>query len=122
MAKKDKPAGPAKQGRLKQIAESYRMTKKTDPRIGLILGTGLGGIAEAVHVFREALIAKEAADASAASENAARERRVRHLDALTSQFEANISALTRTLAAAATEMEATAGSMTSAPSPGSPAT
>ena len=37
MAKKDKPAGPAKQGRLKQIAESYRMTKKTDPRIGLIL-------------------------------------------------------------------------------------
>jgi methyl-accepting chemotaxis protein len=76
-------------------------------------GTELGGIAEAVQVFREALIAKEAADASAASENAARERRVRHLDALTSQFEANISALTRTLAAAATEMEATAGSMTS---------
>ena len=37
MAKKDKPAGRAKQGRLKQIAESYRMTKKTDPRIGLIL-------------------------------------------------------------------------------------
>ena len=37
MAKKDKPAGPEKQGRLKQIVASYRMTKKSDPRIGLIL-------------------------------------------------------------------------------------
>ena len=33
MAKKDK----AKQGRLKQIAASYRMTKEVDPKIGLIL-------------------------------------------------------------------------------------
>jgi hypothetical protein len=37
MAKKDKPADEKKQGRLKQIAASYRMTKKSDPRIGLIL-------------------------------------------------------------------------------------
>jgi len=41
MAKKDKPARPGKdpdkQGRIKQIAASYRMTKKSDPRIGLIL-------------------------------------------------------------------------------------
>jgi methyl-accepting chemotaxis protein len=76
-------------------------------------GTELGGIAEAVKVFQDALIAKEAADLSAASENAARERRVHHLDAVTNRFESNISALARTLAAAATEMEATAGSMTS---------
>jgi hypothetical protein len=46
MAKKD----PSKPGRLKQIAQSYQMTKKGDPRIGLILlGTfllaGLGGFA-----------------------------------------------------------------------------
>jgi hypothetical protein len=34
MAKPDKPA---KQGRIKQIAASYRMTKQADPRIGLIL-------------------------------------------------------------------------------------
>jgi hypothetical protein len=34
MAKKD--AAP-KQGRLKQLAQSYRMTKEADPRIGLIL-------------------------------------------------------------------------------------
>jgi hypothetical protein len=37
MARKDKSAKPAKNGRMKQIAASYRMTKKSDPRIGLIL-------------------------------------------------------------------------------------
>ena len=36
MAKKD-AAAPKKEGRLKQIAVVYKMTKKTDPRIGLIL-------------------------------------------------------------------------------------
>jgi hypothetical protein len=37
MARKDKSAKPAKNGRMKQIAASYRMTKKSDPRVGLIL-------------------------------------------------------------------------------------
>lgn len=39
MAKKDKPGKKAgkKQGRLRQMAVVYSMTKKTDPRIGLIL-------------------------------------------------------------------------------------
>ncbi|HSE72424.1 MAG TPA: DUF4191 domain-containing protein [Nocardioidaceae bacterium] len=37
MAKKDRPAKVKKQGRLSQIAASYRMTKETDRRIGLIL-------------------------------------------------------------------------------------
>jgi hypothetical protein len=36
MAKKDSTA-PEKQGRIKQIAASYRMTKQSDPKIGLIL-------------------------------------------------------------------------------------
>jgi hypothetical protein len=35
MAKND--GKPAKQGRIKQIVASYKMTKKSDPRIGLIL-------------------------------------------------------------------------------------
>ncbi len=35
MAKND--GTPAKQGRIKQIVASYQMTKKSDPRIGLIL-------------------------------------------------------------------------------------
>lgn len=37
MAKKDAAAPEKKEGRLKQIALVYKMTKKTDPRIGLIL-------------------------------------------------------------------------------------
>lgn len=42
MAKKD----PAKPGRIKQIVQSYQMTKKGDPRIGLVLlGTFLLGAA-----------------------------------------------------------------------------
>ena len=37
MAKKDKSAKPAKQGRMKQIVASYRMTRESDSKIGLIL-------------------------------------------------------------------------------------
>jgi hypothetical protein len=49
MAKKD-PKDPTKPGRLKQVVQSYQMTKKGDPRIGLVLlGTfllaGLAGFA-----------------------------------------------------------------------------
>jgi hypothetical protein len=50
MAKKTDPAKDGKPGRIKQIAQSYQMTKKGDPRIGLILLgvfllAGLGGFA-----------------------------------------------------------------------------
>jgi len=39
MARKDKSAKPEKkQGRLRQMAQVYSMTRKTDPRIGLVLG------------------------------------------------------------------------------------
>lgn len=37
MAKKDKKDKPAKNGRMKQILASYKMTKQSDPKIGLIL-------------------------------------------------------------------------------------
>ncbi len=37
MAKTEKPARSDKQGRFKQIAASYRMTRQTDPKIGLYL-------------------------------------------------------------------------------------
>jgi methyl-accepting chemotaxis protein len=74
--------------------------------------TELGTIADAVQVFKEAMIAKQAADEAAAAENAAKMRRAQVLDELTKRFEANVSALTQGLASAATEMEATAQSMT----------
>ena len=58
MAKKVKD--PNKPGRIKQIVQSYRMTKKADPRIGLVLlGTfllaGLGGFALTLLLFPDPL-------------------------------------------------------------------
>jgi len=74
--------------------------------------TELGAIADAVQVFKNAMIAKKAADEAAAAENEAKMRRAQVLDDLTKRFEANVSSLTQGLSAAATEMEATAQTMT----------
>jgi hypothetical protein len=61
MAKKPKkakpPKDPNKVGRIKQIRQSYTMTKKADPRIGLILLgvfllAGLAGFAVVLLVFK----------------------------------------------------------------------
>jgi len=57
MAKKD----PAKPGRIKQILQSYQMTKKADPRIGLVLlGTfvlaAVAGFALMLLVLRGSLV------------------------------------------------------------------
>ncbi|MEZ0167446.1 methyl-accepting chemotaxis protein [Microvirga sp. TS319] len=73
----------------------------------------IGRMAAAVQVFKEAMIAKTAADQAAALEAGAKMRRAAVLDALTQRFESKVSALTQGLSAAATEMEATAQSMTS---------
>jgi methyl-accepting chemotaxis protein len=75
--------------------------------------TELGAIADGVQVFKDALIAKKAADEQAALEADAKMRRAQRLDELTKRFEANVSALTQGLSSAATEMESTARSMTS---------
>ena len=72
----------------------------------------IGTMAGAVQVFKDALIAKQQADEAAAAENAAKMRRANLLDDLTKRFERNVSVLTQGLAGAATEMEATAQSMT----------
>jgi methyl-accepting chemotaxis protein len=72
----------------------------------------IGTMAGAVQVFKDALIAKQQADEAAAAENAAKMRRANLLDDLTKRFECNVSVLTQGLAGAATEMEATAQSMT----------
>lgn len=43
MARKEKTDAPAKKKRLDQVKQTYRMAKKTDPRIGWVaLGTALG--------------------------------------------------------------------------------
>lgn len=63
MAKKAKPPkDPNKQGRIKQIRQSYTMTKKSDPRIGLILVgvfllAGAAGFAVMLLVLKELVFA-----------------------------------------------------------------
>jgi methyl-accepting chemotaxis protein len=75
-------------------------------------GDEVGAMARAVEVFKEALIAKRAADAAAREENEAKMRRAQMLDAITTRFDAQVSALTQGLSSAAVEMEATAQEMT----------
>ncbi|OAS25470.1 methyl-accepting chemotaxis protein [Methylobacterium platani] len=74
----------------------------------------IGAMAGTVRVFREALVAKAEADRAAAAEAAAKAERAARLDAVTRTFEANVVAMTATLAEAATGMEATARTMTQA--------
>ncbi|MCJ2084048.1 methyl-accepting chemotaxis protein [Methylobacterium sp. J-090] len=75
-------------------------------------GDELGAMARAVQVFKDALVAKDLADAQAVVEADAKMRRAERLDRLTRTFEANVSMLSQGLAGAATQMEATARSMT----------
>jgi len=96
-------------GTMKRLAQGDTSVTVTD--IGRI--DEIGAMAGAVQVFKEALIAKKEADEAAAAEADAKMRRAQMLDQLTRQFEANVSALTSGLAAAATEMESTAQSMAS---------
>jgi methyl-accepting chemotaxis protein len=72
----------------------------------------VGSMAGAMAIFKDALIAKKAADEAAALEADAKMRRAEVLDQLTRRFETNVSSLTQGLSSAATEMEATAQSMT----------
>ncbi|MCJ2136179.1 methyl-accepting chemotaxis protein [Methylobacterium sp. J-026] len=75
-------------------------------------GDEVGAMARAVQVFKDAMIAKRAADAATVVENAAKMRRAQVLDEVTVRFDAQVSALTQGLATAAVEMEATAREMT----------
>jgi methyl-accepting chemotaxis protein len=75
-------------------------------------GDEVGTMARAVQVFKDAMIAKKAADEAAAHEADAKARRAEMLDQLTKRFEQNVSSLTQGLSSAATTMEATAQTMT----------
>jgi methyl-accepting chemotaxis protein len=74
--------------------------------------TEIGAIADSVQVFKDALIEKKRSDEAALAEAGAKAERARRLDELTAQFESKVGSLTQGLAAAATEMEATAQGMT----------
>ncbi len=72
----------------------------------------IGAMARAVQIFQGALVAKKHADEEAAIEADAKIRRAQKLDELTRRFEGNVSMLTGQLTEAASQMEATAQSMT----------
>lgn len=80
---------------------------------GTSRGDEIGQMAGSVQVFKDAMIAKKRADERAALEADAKTRRAEALDQLTKRFEVNVSSLTQGLSAAATQMEATAQTMTS---------
>jgi len=76
--------------------------------------TEVGQIADTVQVFKDAMIAKKAADETAAAEAGVKMRRAEMLDKATSGFEGMIGELIGSLSSASTEMEATASTLTNA--------
>ncbi|MCJ2073542.1 methyl-accepting chemotaxis protein [Methylobacterium sp. J-030] len=68
----------------------------------------IGAMVKALRVFREALVAKREADAAAAVEQAVKIRRAETLETATQDFRGQTERMMRTLASAATEMEAAA--------------
>ncbi|KRR20706.1 chemotaxis protein [Bradyrhizobium lablabi] len=72
----------------------------------------IGAMAGSLQVFKDALIAKKAADAAAAVEADAKIERGQRVDRITSDFEAMIGEIVEVVASASTELEASAGTLT----------
>ncbi|MBZ6078259.1 methyl-accepting chemotaxis protein [Microvirga puerhi] len=72
----------------------------------------VGELARSLQVFKDNAVEARRLAAEQEAENQAKMRRAEVLDQLTKQFERNVAALTHGLSSAATEMEATAQSMT----------
>ncbi len=75
--------------------------------------TEIGTMADALQVFKEALIAKKAADEAAARDAEAKIERGRRVDNITREFEAMISEIVNTVSSASTQLESSAGSLSS---------
>ena len=72
----------------------------------------IGAMAGSLQVFKDALIAKKAADAAAAVEADAKIQRGQRVDRITSDFEAMIGEIVEVVSSASTELEASAGTLT----------
>ncbi len=70
--------------------------------------TEIGAMADALQIFKEALIAKKAADEVAARDAEAKLERGRRVDAITRKFETMIGEVVETVSSASTELEASA--------------
>jgi methyl-accepting chemotaxis protein len=73
--------------------------------------TEIGVMADALQVFKDALIAKKAADEAAARDAEAKIERGRRVDGITREFEAMIGEIVETVSSASTELEASASTL-----------
>ena len=74
--------------------------------------TEIGAMADVLQVFKEALIAKKAADQAAALDAEAKIERGRRVDGITRDFESMIGEIVETVSSASTQLEASAGTLT----------
>ena len=74
--------------------------------------TEIGAMAEALQVFKQALIAKKAADEAAARDADTKIERGRRVDSITRDFESLIGEIVATVSSASTQLEASAGTLT----------
>ena len=74
--------------------------------------TEIGSMADSLQVFKEALIAKKAADEAAARDADAKIERGRRVDGITRDFESMIGEIVNTVSSASTQLEASAGTLT----------
>jgi methyl-accepting chemotaxis protein len=72
----------------------------------------IGSMADTLQVFKEALIAKKAADEAAHLDASAKIERGHRVDSITGQFEALIGELVGSLSSSSDELEASAGTLT----------
>ncbi|SHG87029.1 methyl-accepting chemotaxis protein [Bradyrhizobium erythrophlei] len=74
--------------------------------------TEIGSMADVLQVFKEALIAKKAADEAASLDAEAKIERGRRVDGITRDFESMIGEIVETVSSASTQLEASAGTLT----------
>ncbi|MCA6119494.1 MCP four helix bundle domain-containing protein [Bradyrhizobium sp. WSM 1738] len=73
--------------------------------------TEIGAMADTLQVFKQALIAKKAADEAAAADAEAKIERGRRVDGITRSFENVIGEIVQTVSSASTQLEASAGTL-----------
>jgi methyl-accepting chemotaxis protein len=73
--------------------------------------TEIGAMADTLQVFKQALIAKKAADEAAAVDAEAKIERGRRVDGITRNFESVIGEIVQTVSSASTQLEASAGTL-----------
>ncbi|KAA0688583.1 methyl-accepting chemotaxis protein [Azospirillum brasilense] len=78
---------------------------------GLGRGDEIGGMAKAVAVFKDNAVDRERMRLAEEAERRAKERRTHAVEELVQSFDRNVSGILRTVASAATELEATAQSL-----------